>query len=82
METERAVYDIPADIPLPLEHAAELLRGLVQTASKSPRNTQKMLHLVSRSIEILDTLCAPFSEPPSDIYEMITALESLRKLEL
>ncbi|KIO16874.1 hypothetical protein M407DRAFT_12606 [Tulasnella calospora MUT 4182] len=40
-----------------------------------------MLHLVSRGIEILITLRGPFSEPPSDLYEMIAAMESLGKLE-
>ncbi|KAG8924867.1 hypothetical protein FRC01_010957 [Tulasnella sp. 417] len=81
MEIEQPVYGIPTDIPPPLEHAAELLTGMVQTASKSPRNTQKILHLISRGIEILNMLRTPFSKPPSDLYEMITAMESLRKLE-
>ncbi|KAG8967693.1 hypothetical protein FRC05_001951 [Tulasnella sp. 425] len=83
METEDAVYDILEDIPPPLEHTAELLKSIIQTASSSPRNTQKILHLVSRGVEILQALRTPFSEPgPSDFYEMIVAMESVRKLEL
>ncbi|KIO31319.1 hypothetical protein M407DRAFT_19694 [Tulasnella calospora MUT 4182] len=81
MENGQNVYDIPANIPPPLERTAELLRGIIQKAAKSPRNTQKILHLISRSIKILNTLRAPFSEPPSDLYERITAMESLSKLE-
>ena len=80
MDDVVAAFDIPQDIPPPLEHSAELLRGIILTASKMPRNTQKTLHIVSRGIEITNALRAPFSEVPSNLDEMIKAMESLRKI--
>ncbi|KAG8992566.1 hypothetical protein FRB90_000967, partial [Tulasnella sp. 427] len=82
METGFILFDIPQYVPPPLEHAAELLRGIVQTAAKSPRNGQKVLHLVSRGMEILESLRIPFQEPPLDFDDLINATEKLRKLEL
>ncbi|KAG8951381.1 hypothetical protein FRC04_006152 [Tulasnella sp. 424] len=83
MDTETAVdvLDTVRDILPPLELSWSLIREIIETASKSPRNTQKTLHIVSRGIEILKALRIPFSEPPISLGQFMDAMESLRKLE-
>ncbi|KAG8949835.1 hypothetical protein FRC00_007946 [Tulasnella sp. 408] len=81
MATEIAVQDVLQDISPPLELSWGLLKDIIETASDLPRNTQKTLHFILRVTEILKALHKPFSEPPLDLDDMMTAMESLRTLE-
>ncbi|KAG9042833.1 hypothetical protein FS837_010325 [Tulasnella sp. UAMH 9824] len=81
MDTEIAVQDILQDISPPLELSWGLLKDIIETAADLPRNTQKTLHFILRVTEILKALHKPFSEPPLDLDDMMTAMESLRTLE-
>lgn len=81
MDTEITAQDVLQDISPPLELSWGLLKEIIETAADLPRNTQKTLHFILRVTEILKALHKPFSVPPIDLDDMMTAMESLRTLE-
>ncbi|KIO16356.1 hypothetical protein M407DRAFT_12860 [Tulasnella calospora MUT 4182] len=79
-DDHEAPFILPQDVPPPLRDTVESLSRVIENASQLRRNTQKIMHLIARCIDIIEDLKSSINAQPSTVEEMIRVVRSVPRL--